>query len=335
MKLMVKKDVSDNRWDPTLGYESLWFSFLKPFSLSLWVLVALLIWAASMLYLWVEEEEEKSEEDGTSSGALLNAQKAVRGLSCLGHSMHRGTFAFFAGGDLGYTKTRAGSWIRMGFAVFAMVMISTYTANLAQLLVVNAEQDRGITGIEDCDPPSSICEKVCIIIQQRNLLHAQHPTMEVVTYANSGDLVTGLANGDCQAAVVPEHDVRARLDYQESMCENGYHLVGDPIFTVYTGFAARADLINALSYYMLTLVYQGEFRAAYDQFRYKKIDTCLEEDEAEGEERLTALDMGGVCILFAIVLLISFCMRLGSRVVDHQVGRSTRGADEELTTVNI
>ncbi|CAE7298359.1 unnamed protein product, partial [Symbiodinium sp. KB8] len=32
MKLMVRKQVYDNRWDPSLGFKSVWFSWLQPFS---------------------------------------------------------------------------------------------------------------------------------------------------------------------------------------------------------------------------------------------------------------------------------------------------------------
>ena len=237
--------------------------------------------------------------------------------------------AFFAGGDLGGakiddTKTRAGSAIRVGFAVFTMVMVATYTANLAQLLVVDAQQSTGITGVKDCDPPSAICQQVCIVQQQLNLVRAQHPTMNVVTVANSGDLVTGLKNGDCQAALVPEHDVLAREDFQNQMCENSFHLVGEAVFTVYVGFAVRADLVNALSYYTLTMVYQGLFASAYEQFRYKKIDTCLEEDSSEVEEgQLTALDMGGVCLLFSGFLLLAVALRLCKRGVHRVRSRIT------------
>ena len=247
--------------------------------------------------------------------------------------------AFFAGGDLGGakiddTKTRAGSAIRVGFAVFTMVMVATYTANLAQLLVVNAQQSTGIAGVKDCDPPSPICQKVCIVQQQLNLVRAQHPTMDVVTVANSGDLVTGLKNSDCQAALVPEHDVRAREDFQNQMCENGFHLVGDAVFTVYVGFAVRADLVNALSYYTLTMVYQGLFASAYEQFRYKKIDTCLEEDSSEQEEgQLSALDMAGVCLLFSAFLLLAVGLRLCKRGV-HRV-RSRVSIRSEAEEVNV
>ncbi|CAE7939208.1 unnamed protein product, partial [Symbiodinium sp. KB8] len=56
--------------------------------------------------------------------------------------------------------------------------------------------------------------KVCVISQQLNLVRAQHPTMDVVIFQNSGDLAQGLVDGECQAAIVPEHDVNARSDYQ-------------------------------------------------------------------------------------------------------------------------
>ena len=320
MKLMVRKEVADDRWNPSLGYESVWFSFLKPFSPMLWLLVAALVFTAGIFFYYVEEE------DGSCSCSLLHPRRAVHGLRAICEGLQYGTLAFFAGGDLGGakiddTKTRAGSAIRVGFAVFTMVMVATYTANLAQLLVVNAQQTTGITGVKDCDPPSALCQKVCIIQQQLNLVRAQHPTMEVVTFPNTGDLIGGLESGACQAAVVPEHDVRARADFQEAMCANGFHLVGEAVFTVYVGFAVRADLVNAISYYTLTMVYQGIFAAAYDQFRYKKIDTCLEEDRGVQEGQLTALDMGGVCLLFTGFLLIAVGLRWCKRGV-HRVRSS-------------
>lgn len=331
MKLMVHKEVTDNRWDPALGYESIWFSFLKPFSPFLWLLVVLLIFTAGIFYYLVEEEED------CNCGTCLHPRKAATGLMAICGGLHQGTLAFFAGGDLGAakaadTKTRAGSAIRVGFAVFTMVMVATYTANLAQLLVVDAQQSTGIGSIKDCDPPTEMCRKVCIIQQQLNLVRAQHPTMEVVTFPNTGDLIGGLESGECQAAVVPEHDVRARSDFQEAMCANGFHLVGDPVFTVYVGFAVRADLVNALSYYTLTMVYQGIFASAYDQFRYKKIDTCLEEETSSHEEgQLTALDMAGVCLLFTGFLFVAVGLRLTKHGV-HKVKSSIslRGDQRDL-----
>lgn len=54
MKLMVRKEVADNRWDPSLGYES--FSFLQPFLPTLWLLMAGLVLIAEILFHFVEEE---------------------------------------------------------------------------------------------------------------------------------------------------------------------------------------------------------------------------------------------------------------------------------------
>lgn len=298
MKLMVRKQVYDNRWDPSLGFKSVWFSWLQPFSPFLWLLVGLLVIAAGIAFYWAEEAPETG---CCSEGPWTSVKTGVS----------QGTLSFFAGGDLGDTKTRAGMWIRVGFAVFSMVMLASYTANLATMLVIDAQQSAGISGIKDCDPPSDICQKVCVISQQLNLVRAQHPTMDVVIFQNSGDLAQGLVDGDCQAAIVPEHDVNARSDYQETMCENGFHLVGDAVFTVYVGFAARSDLINALSYHTLQLVYQGEFLASYEQFRYKMLDTCLEDSASSEDEevQLTAVDMAGVCIVFSAFLFLGVIAR--------------------------
>lgn len=74
MKLMVRKQVADNRWDPSLGYDSVWFSFLKPFSPMLWLLVALLVFTAGIFFYFVEEE------DGTCSCTCWDPRRAMRGV---------------------------------------------------------------------------------------------------------------------------------------------------------------------------------------------------------------------------------------------------------------
>mmetsp|Transcript_73096 Transcript_73096/g.136618 ORF Transcript_73096/g.136618 Transcript_73096/m.136618 type:complete len:583 (-) Transcript_73096:11-1759(-) len=293
MKLMVPKETKDDRWDPSLGYDSAWFSFLKPFGPMLWLLLLALVFFAGGAYHWTDEGADKSW-----------------GL-CFKHTFtsacHRGTVAFFAGGDLGDSRTKAGACIRVGFTIFAMIMIASYTANLAQLLVVDAENAAGIQSIADCDPPSDLCGKVCVLTQQLNLVRAQHPTMEVVTTPSSLGLIEMLAAGECDASIAPEHDALARADFQAIMCENRLHFVGDAIFQVYVGFAARGDLVNALSYYTLQMVYQGEFERRYEQFRFKQIDTCLDGESTGDEEEgtLTATDMAGVCILFAAFIVLS------------------------------
>lgn len=66
----------------------------------------------------------------------------------------------------------------------------------------------------------------------------------------------------------------------------------------------------------MSSVSQGAFAAAYEQFRYKKIDTCLEDTRSSDlEGQLSALDMAGVCLLFNVFLLVAVGLRLGKRGV--------------------
>jgi len=308
MRLLAKKDVSDNRWDPANGYESVWFSFLKPFSVNLWILTLLMILLAGAIFRVVEDRMTK----------LCTCQVLHLGGDSA-NGMYEGFTAFFAGGDIGHghATTKAGKTIRMAYAVFAMIMVATYTANLAQLLVVDAQTNSGIQSIDSCDPPTDLCQKVCVLVQQLSLVRAQHPTLVVQQVTNSVDLLRGVANGDCDAAIVPEHDAMARQDWQEEMCNSGLQLVGGAIFTVYVGLAARGDLVNALSFHTLTLVYQGKFAEYYDTFRYKLIDTCLDQERSEEDDsELKVEDMAGFMLIFAIVTVVSLlvhCCRAAFR----------------------
>lgn len=105
-------------------------------------------------------------------------------------------------------------------------MVATYTANLAQLLVVDAQSTTGRTGVKDCDPPSDKCQKVRIVQQQLNLVK--------VTFAG---ISWGAWGAWREVNVKQWWFRRARSDFQKAMCANGFHLVGDAMFTVYVGFA--------------------------------------------------------------------------------------------------
>ncbi|CAE7235430.1 unnamed protein product, partial [Symbiodinium microadriaticum] len=57
---------------------------------------------------------------------------------------------------------------------------------------------------------------------------------------------------------------------------------------------------------MQTLAALRVLRAAEEQFRYKMLDTCLEDSASSEDEevQLTAVDMAGVCIVFSAFLFL-------------------------------
>lgn len=322
MRLMVPLvDGSASKWNPLEGYDSVWFAWLRPFSTGLWLLTVLAVIAGGMV-LSAMETPTRSTTDGdaatppatatatttSSSSQQERTSTLKKGATAVAFNFRDGSYnglvGFVTGGDLGEASTTHAGLVRVGFGMLALILISSYTANLASLLVLSGQTHAGIQSVADCDPPSAKCSTVCVEQNTFPLVAAQHPNMEMVEKVGSWGTMLGLVNGDCDAAVVPEHDVNARRDYQEAMIDGNFIMVGEPIFQVYVGFPARNHLVNALSYHSLNLVYAGSFIQYYEQYRSKKIDAhAKSQGSPDNNYSLTPTDMVGIFTLYCLFFI--------------------------------
>ena len=124
------------------------------------------------------------------------------------------------------TRSAAGRMIKLGYAFVIVMVMNTYTANLASTLLLRSVSHHGIQSIRDCYAKStgsnSACTHVCVESQYAQAMAEAHPSVEVLLYPSSKSTFTGLVDGQCQAALVPEHDANARLDFQQDMLTHDF-----------------------------------------------------------------------------------------------------------------
>ena len=93
--------------------------------------------------------------------------------------------------------------IRLGYAFVIVIVMSSYTANLASTLLQSSVRHRGIQSILDCYSTSrtsaAVCTKVCIAQQYVQAMRENHPSVDTEIFPSSTATFTGLANGNCDA----------------------------------------------------------------------------------------------------------------------------------------
>lgn len=87
------------------------------------------------------------------------------------------------------------------------------------------------------------CASVCIASK------ISHPKLEenAEVYSSSTEVFDAFVRGGCDAYVAPDHDVRARRDFQLDLREENLMLVGEPLSTMTVGTPIGCDIGQAYS----------------------------------------------------------------------------------------
>lgn len=324
LRLMVKEVESADPWNPMSGYESVYFSFMKPFRPELWLMVLVLTCCATTIVKRVDSAETFTEVRRSMSTASTRKEKACAGC-CSGVNycltdMLESWSALFSGGALVSTTSVPGHVVSFGYIVLATIIMASYTANLATTLVMHASSHQGIQGFKDCDPATpGLCEKVCVATQLARLTQEIYPTMQLVTPPSSGATLKALADGECDAAIIPEHDMRARLDFQTEKCNGGFTLVGQAMSDMMVGIPISPEIVNSYSNHAMQLIYENVFDKYFEQFRFKRVSpdgegklVCSGQHGKSGDDDVSFKieDLIGIFFLFFLVAGFALCWRV-------------------------
>ncbi|CAD7936047.1 unnamed protein product [Amoebophrya sp. A25] len=224
------------------------------------------------------------------------------------------------------TATYGGGLLKLSYAVLIMITINSYTANLATMLLISQARHRGIQRVEECydNQKNQKCQTVCIASQIQQELFASHPQLRTRVFPSSSSTLQGFVDGLCDATVVPDHDVKARADFQQTLVDRGFMMVGKPLFSMTVGTPVTKRIAAAYSLLSLQLHYEGAFAHYYNLYtprpgsimRNEMNDPGLplegeaaEMSEAEGLQLTTRHFVGlfftfGMCAAVALLSLV-------------------------------
>ncbi|CAF3826981.1 unnamed protein product [Rotaria sp. Silwood1] len=113
------------------------FAFMKPFSWRLWLLILGITVLASILICLLERE----------TNPILEEERTITGLYAMSVWYTFGNLVGYGAGSL-HPKTPAGRLLTAGLYILCLVLVASYTANLASDLTVSRSKDL-ISGIDD------------------------------------------------------------------------------------------------------------------------------------------------------------------------------------------
>lgn len=188
----------------------------EPFESTMWYLLLGVIPFMGCVTLLLDGLPESEDIDSEAT----NATKIVVWLRSFVHaSSHSATMLLGGGGGEVVTKpSLTTQMINMGWNLFAMLVISTYTANLTAFLT---RTSRGVY-IQSMEAALSGGHRICGEGVLETEMKTKYPQHKFVFY-NLGwtELVAGFERNECDAIVVPRHWAYQLPDLHKRMCDSG------------------------------------------------------------------------------------------------------------------
>ncbi|CAD7935718.1 unnamed protein product [Amoebophrya sp. A120] len=216
--------------------------------------------------------------------------------------------------------TFKGRTVKYLLACIIFVTITSYTANLASNLMLEHTRHCGVTDITKCyargrfapgsvladsvedntaagrsDPAiydgEDACRRVCVATHVAKAVHAVHPALSLLVFPGSKQTMQGMVLRRCDGVLLPEHDVRAREDFQKFLVDHDLIVVGPPVLPMGVATPVSRDIALSYSYLSARLYDQGDFFYLHERYRDKTVPDL--DAWSEGTDTTAAATAGG------------------------------------------
>lgn len=226
--------------------------------------------------------------------------------------------------DTGFVMTRshAGQLVSFSICLFALFIVSTYTANLASFLVIQkAASSEIVNSVEDI---VKYGKSICVYgdTAANNEIRGQYPTASIVKRIDEKDVLMGLKEDDCDYGVMSlaayelfrgQIDVNGdcdliRIGRNFRDLEDGFATISD------AGTLCTSMIRDVINIHMQDMHDDGFIDKVWDEYYGRKhnIDdaTCFNDSASGGSsssdgETLDFLNMGGIFLLHGATLLVA------------------------------
>ncbi|CAF4292745.1 unnamed protein product, partial [Rotaria sp. Silwood2] len=317
-------------------------SFLQPFQDALWMMVLLSVHVVAVVLYLLDRfspfgrfgfSSQQKTERGNGPAIEINTEEDALNLSralwftwgiLLNSGIGEGTPRSFAARVLG-----------MVWAGFAMIMVASYTANLAAFLVLD-RPEASISGINDArlrNPPEGFTyatvkgSSVDMYFKRQVELSTMYRTMESKIYLTAEDAITALRDGKLTAFIWDS----PRLEYEAAQdCElvTAGELFGRSSYGI--ALRKRDAWINPLSHAILSFHERGFMETLDNEWIFSKgMKQCS--DRSSSPATLGVKNMLGVFLLvaggifagfFLLAIEIAFKRRKEKREKEMEISRN-------------
>ena len=300
------------RIDPDEQDVNMW-SFLTPFQTPVWIMIVVAIVATGIMYWMLERLNRESDTAQLERKPITTI--FLSALTFMGH------FDFSPG-------THAARVLALSYTFFTLLVVSSYTANLASFLVARQTPNFSVKSLSQAvrfDVP------VCVQASsnQDELLVEMHPGIKLVRKRFEGEVFEGVKNGECRIAVTPvnTYEVYVRTNTVNKDCslksdKSVITILGAGIATaIDTGTYCTSLIDNVIDLHMTQMKADGFIEQAWNTHLSRIGDSsCLAEESSVTEQQLKGGDsdnaplslaeMAGIFICHAILSILALAVSL-------------------------
>lgn len=295
-----------------------------PFEWELWISVFSFLIVAGLLLAFAEREHNEDDFPDPSwwRGALKGSYVAVMN--------------FLAGGPVHLPHTQAGRFISMGIAFFVLIVLATYTANLASFLI----SDRSSGPISDLE--SALAKGLTVAIAEVPLrmlspeypgladpgahlvvpegkeaaaIHSGRADVGIVAKSTLAKMYAGTTvTNDCEGQAAGDHKDLCPLDSDGSLdlgrdCDLQW--VGEKLASLNVAVPVSKKHASALSWATEDVLNQGHLPVLFNTYSAQipeNLDICEHRKLVTKADRLPISALIGSMTVSGICVLVGFCV---------------------------
>mmetsp|Transcript_33976 Transcript_33976/g.66903 ORF Transcript_33976/g.66903 Transcript_33976/m.66903 type:complete len:358 (-) Transcript_33976:859-1932(-) len=251
---------------------------------------------AAIVLMIFETDYVKSHHGENSAGPVGNQ------LLLMSHGVFDGLFT--GGGVTGMVQSAPGHLVSMGFGFLIVTCLAAYTANLASILTSQSIANQA-SDLSSYTANNSLCLTGPVatrLLKTRGDIFSTD-SREFVKKAALADVMAGLSNGECKAAIISDTALAYNSDKYCSLARK----VGDPVMQLNSGWLTnKADLAIAFNYY-IEVQHESADLLLHRQTAFNTIkDTC--KSNRDKTESIESSAMGAQHLLGSFIVFCSFTL---------------------------
>ena len=341
---IVLADKVDDNDDESKGFSFLW-SWTKPFNGSVWAMIVGTAIVSGLIYGILETSHDTLDEhfdhfigsnpDNSPTAATDDGDRSNDKTTTISHlttSLYGIVLIYFQHVIL-YPKTIPGKIMVCSIGFWSLIMVATYTANLASFFVIQNTPDVTINSIQDAiDHGMSMCLYEGISIQE--WVNKYYPKGIYIPKPGPYGHFDALFDGVCDLAVVSVNAIQRASVLKDVNRNCQLQQIGRVIQFQQGGFALKADsgtkctslIQDVFHVHLSDMRYDGTLLKLTKKYLSNMQEmTCNDGDSTDGgggsindnrslEEAILSLkEMSGAFMNHAIALLMAVLFGISSR----------------------
>eukprot|EP00930_Biecheleria_cincta_P039767 TRINITY_DN27305_c0_g1_i1.p1 TRINITY_DN27305_c0_g1~~TRINITY_DN27305_c0_g1_i1.p1 ORF type:complete len:626 (+),score=81.02 TRINITY_DN27305_c0_g1_i1:54-1931(+) len=281
--------------------DNLWDMLLKPFipfDWNLWGMIFSVIVATCLAMVFFEFHRNDSDFPDRSIGAAI------------AKSMYLSVSSFVNAGTAYTSVTLSGRVTSVGYGLFILISIATFTAETASALISKSLVQKAQT-IEDVLEASA---SICYSAGMKTMLEKKYPRVKQLGVpmdtAVGADFASAIVDGKCSYAIVGEL-------WMDGLWERGDHcnltLAGSAILSFPTGYYVSEELAPYIAWAVSRERAVGAWAKVQNEYQTKSLcDSSAASGDHEDNSayrRLDARNMLGAFLVFAGCLVVASFIR--------------------------